>query len=519
MVCIAHIEVVKCQFVKIGSSIGQVIPINCSQICEIVPAILKGTLEEINLTGKGRGIMKTQINRRNFLSNTALGGLGLLILKGSRAAFSYEANEKLNVALIGVGGRGSWFVGTIPKLGTNVVAMCDVNERKASGSFKEIPEAKKYHDFRKMLEEMDKQIDAVIIATPDHTHAIAAATAIKMGKDVFCEKPLTHNLREARVLQQLAAKHKVATQMGNQGTSSEAFRRAVEIIQAGVLGEIRDVHAWNTGGGPGEQPYPSEAHDLPDYLKWDLWLGPAADRPYNSRWINGWHGWRDFGTCQLGNWASHTMNLPFKALKLDSLWKADSPVSGERVVRLQAEVSGFHKATFPKREIIHYDFPARGDLPPVRINWYNGGGLAPAPRGLMEKLMGRRLDWGDAGEKKWQDHAGCLIVGTKGMLHSTGHNMSFSLLPEEQFKDFQGPPPSLPRSRGHEREWLDACKGGPPAMSNFDYSGPLTQFVLLGNVATQFEQGLEFDPLTMKVVNFAPANEALRREYRQGWSL
>lgn len=463
--------------------------------------------------------MKTQINRRTFLSKTALGGLGLLVLKDSRAAFSYEANEKLNVALIGVGGRGTWFVGTIPKLGTNVVAMCDVNERKASGSFKEIPEAKKYHDFRKMLEEMDKQIDAVVIATPDHTHAVASATAMKMGKHVFCEKPLTHNLQEARVLQQLAAKHKVATQMGNQGTSSEAFRRAVEIIQADVLGEIRDVHAWNTGGGPGERPYPSEAHDLPDYLKWDLWLGPAADRPYNSRWINGWHDWRDFGTCQLGNWASHTMNLPFKALKLDSLWKAVEPVSGERRIRVQAEVSGFHEATFPKREIIHYDFPAREDMPPVRINWYNGPGHAPAPRALMEKLMGHKLDWGDAGEKRWQDHAGCLIVGTNGMIHSTGHNMSFRLLPEEKFKDFQGPPRSLPRSRGHEREWLDACKGGPPAMSNFDYSGPLTQFVLLGNVATQFEQRLDFDPLAMKIVNFSQANGALSREYRQGWSL
>ena len=207
--------------------------------------------------------MERQINRRNFIRNTALSSLGLLILKNNRSAFSYEANEKLGVALIGVGGRGSWFVGAIPRVGANVVAMCDVNERKASGSFKEIPEAKKYYDFRKMLEEMDKQIDAVVIATPDHTHAVASATAMKMGKHVFCEKPLTHNLHEARVLQETAVKCKVATQMGNQGTSSEAFRRAVEIVQAGVLGEIRDVHAWNTGGGPGELPYPSKVHDLP----------------------------------------------------------------------------------------------------------------------------------------------------------------------------------------------------------------------------------------------------------------
>ena len=463
--------------------------------------------------------MKWRINRRTFLRNSALSGLGLLTLKNSRSAFSYEANEKLNIALIGVGGRGRWFVGTIPKLGTNVVAMCDVNDRKAGLSFEEIPKAKKYHDFRKMLSEMDKQIDAVVIATPDHTHAVASAMAMKMGKHVFCEKPLTHNIREAHVLARIAAKCKVATQMGNQGTSSEAFRRAVELVQGGVLGEVRHVHAWNTGGGPGERPYPSKVHDLPDYLKWDLWLGPAASRPYNSRWLSGWHGWRDFGTCQLGNWASHTMNLPFKALKLDSLWKADTPVSDERLVRLRAEVSGFHRTTFPKWEIIRYDFPARGDMPPVRVNWYNGAGRAPGPRGMIEKMMGRRLDWGDAGEKRWQDHAGCLLVGTKGMLHSTGHNMSFSLLPEDRFKDFKGPERSLPRSRGHEREWLDACKGGPPAMSNFDYASPLTQFVLLGNVATLFDQKIEFDPLAMKIVNIPEANEALRREYREGWSL
>ncbi len=463
--------------------------------------------------------MKSRISRRAFLKSTALGGVGLLILKNSRAAFSYEANEKLNIALIGVGGRGRWFVSTIPKLGTNVVAMCDVNERKASLSFKDLPKAKKFYDFRKMLGEMDNQIDAVIIATPDHTHAAASSMAMKMGKHVFCEKPLTHNLHEARVLRETAAECKVATQMGNQGTSSEAFRRAVELVQAGVLGEVQEVHAWNTGGGPGKRPYPSKIHTLPDYLKWDLWLGPAAYRPYNSRWLNGWHGWRDFGTCQLGNWASHTMNLPFKALKLDSLWKADTSISAKRSIQLQAEVSGFHKATFPKWEIIRYDFPARGNMPPVRINWYNGAGRAPGPRDQIEEMMGRRLDWGDAGEKKWRDHAGCLLVGTKGMIHSTGHNMSFTLLPEDKFKDFERPAPSLPRSRGHEREWLDACKGGPPAMSNFDYAGPLTQFVLLGNVATLFEQKIEFDPLAMKIVNVAEANKALSREYRQGWLL
>ena len=463
--------------------------------------------------------MDLQINRRVFLKTTALAGLGMLILENSHSAYSYEANEKLNIALIGVGGRGRWFVGTIPKLGTNVVAMCDVNDKKAELSFKEIPQASKFHDFRKMLDEMNKDIDAVVVATPDHTHAVATAAAIQAGKGVYCEKPLTHNIKEARTLRELATKYKVATQMGNQGTSSEAFRRAVELVQGGVIGDVREVHAWNTGGGPGNQPIPTDEHPVPEYLHWDLWLGPAKYRRYNSRWVDWWHGWRDFGTGQLGNWASHTMNLPFKALRLNTLWNRQSGLSAKHLVRLEPEVSGVHKHTFPKWEIIHYDFPARGDIPPVRINWYNGPGQAPGPRVMIEQLLGRPLDWGDAGEKKWQDHAGCLLVGSKGMIHSTGHNMSFTLLPEEKFKDFEGPPRTLPRSRGHEWEWLQACRGGPAAMSNFDYAAPLAEFVLLGNVATLVGETIEFDPLAMKVVNSPQANTALEREYRQGWSL
>ena len=460
--------------------------------------------------------MKSKVDRRAFLKSAAFTGLGALFICDSRSAFSYEANDKLNIGLIGVGGRGRWFVGTMPKLDTNVVAMCDVNNHKAMLSFKEIPQARKFHDFRKMLDEMDKKIDAVVIATPDHTHAVAAAAAIRAGKGVFCEKPLTQNIKEARTLRKLAAQYKVATQMGNQGTSSEAFRRAVELIQAGVIGDVREAHAWNTGGGPGNRPLPTDEHPIPEYLKWDLWLGPAQYRKYNSRWLAGWHGWRDFGTGNLGNWASHTMNLPFKALRLDTLWNRQL---ADRIVKLTPEVSGVHKHTYPKWEIIHYDFPVRGDMPSVRINWYNGPGQAPGPRDMIEQMIDRRLDWGDAGEKKWKDHAGCLLIGSKGMIHSTGHNMSFTLLPEEKFKNFKGPPRMLPRARGHEREWLAACKGGPAPMSSFEYADPLAEFVLLGNVATLVGETIEFDPLRMKVLNNPQADAALGREYRQGWTL
>ncbi len=459
--------------------------------------------------------MPMRISRRTLLRSGILAGTGLVILKDNRLLASYEANEKVNVALIGVGGRGRWFVGTMPKI-SHVVAMCDVNERKASLSFEEVPQARKYHDFRKMLDEMDKQIDAVVVATPDNTHAVISARAIKMGKHVYCEKPLTHDIYEARTLRALAREHNVATQMGNQGTASRAFRRGVELIQAGVLGEVREVHAWNTGGGAGERPLPEEVHPIPDYLQWDLWLGPARERPYNSRWIE-WHTWRDFGTGELGNWGCHTMNVFFKGLRLDTLWQADA--EGDRTLHLDVEVSGVHQATFPNWEIVHYQFPARGQLPPVMVHWYNGNGRAPGPRAMIEEKMGRRLDWGDAGEKRWQDHAGCLVVGSEGMLHANGHNTEITLLPAEKFKDFEGPAESLPRSRGHENEWLDACKGGPKAMSNFDYGAPLAEFVLLGDLATLHGKSLTYDPPAMKITDLPEANAALRRQYRTGWTL
>lgn len=461
--------------------------------------------------------MATELTRRTLLRDTILCGAGLVILPNSRSVWSYEANDRVNVALVGVAGRGSWFSDTMPKL-ANVVAMCDVNDRRAAPYHQAIPQAKTYHDFRRMLDEMDKQIDAVTVATPDNTHAVISAAAIRRGKHVLCEKPLTHDVYEARTLRALAREYKVATQMGNQGTASRAFRRGVELIQAGVLGEVREVHAWNTGGGAGERPVPEDEHPVPDYLKWDLWLGPAKYRPYNSRWAE-WHTWRDFATGQLGNWACHTMNVFFKGLNLDSLWTAAAGEAANRTIRVAVELSGVHRASFPKWEIIRYSVPARGAMPAVTVNWYNGGGRAPGPRGKIEEMMGRKLDWGDAGEKKWQDHAGCLLVGTKGMLHANGHNTVVTLLPEAKFKDFEGPPSSLPRSRGHESEWLDACRGGPPAMSRFDYSAPLTEFVLLGNVATLFGKTIEYDPTAMSVVNLTEANAALKRDYRRGWSL
>jgi len=460
----------------------------------------------------------SRMNRRQFLTNTAFAGAGLLILKDSRSAFGYQANEKLNVAIIGPGGRGNWFVQTIPNLGENVVAMCDVNDRACAGAFKAIPKAKRYYDFRRMFDEMQDQIDAVTVSTPDNTHAVATAAAIRAGKGVLCEKPLTHDVAEARKLTQLAAQYKVPTQMGNQGTASQGYREAVDIIWSGALGEIREVHAWKDSGGQGHvDNLPTDAHPLPDYLKWNLWLGPAQWREFNSRWFK-WHTWRDFATGNLGNWGCHTMNVLFRGLRLDTLWQKGQ--SGKNNFTMEAEVSGYHKETFPKWEFIRSEFPARGDMPPVTVNWYNGIHYGPFPRKKIEELVERKLQWKVNTPDPWHDHAGCVLVGSKGVIHSNAHNTLFKLHPEAKFKDFTLEKRTLPRSRGHEREFFDACKGADQApLSNFNYAGPLAEFALLGNVATQFKGKLEYDPNQMKIVNNSQADTALKRDYRKNWSL
>ena len=458
--------------------------------------------------------MGSRIDRRGFLRRVANAGAGLVVLANSGSARGAPANGKLDIGLIGVGGRGTWFVNTMPKM-ANVVALCDVNAKKATVAYRKFPDLPKFHDFRQMLDKMGEGLDAVIIATPDHTHAVAAAAAMRAGKHVYVEKPLTRTVGESHTLRKLAARHKVATSMGNQGTASGQFRRAIELIRAGVIGTVREVHSWNDGGGPGRRKAPEGTPRVPPYLQWDLWLGPAAFRPFHPKWL-GWHGWRDFGTCQLGNWASHTQNLAFMALKVDTLWHAD-PATKPRI-RVEAKVDDVYPLSFPRWEHVQWHIPARGTLPPITFHWHSG--RRPGMRDQLEALMGRGLDWGDKGEKKWRDWAGCLICGTEGKIYATGHNATFTMLPEAKFKDIeQNSPQKLDRSRGHERDWLAACRGGKPAWARFGYAGPLTEFNMLGNVATRYAGELEFDPVECKIVNHPEADKALRPVYRKGWSL
>jgi predicted dehydrogenase len=461
--------------------------------------------------------MKHRIARRRFLQQMAVAGAGLTLLKSPSSVWSAQANNKLNIALVGIGGRGSWFAGHIPNLGENLVALCDVDDTKNPEAFQRLPKARKFRDFRRMLDEMGDGIDAVIVATPDHTHAVASAAAIRAGKHVFCEKPLTRTVHESRALRELAREHKVATSMGNQGTAAGPFRRALELIRDGAMGEIKEVHVWNSSGGADRRELPKDGGSAPEFLDWDLWLGPAPSRPYHRQWMQR-QLWREFGTGQLGNWGSHSANLAFMALKVQDLWLAAPASESQRLIRIEAKHSGINKLSCPKWEQVKWSLPSRAGFPPIAFTWHNGAGAGS--RDLLESLCQEELDWGDKKEKRWLDHGGAVIVGTKGSIRATEHNSSFRLLPHNEFQDMQTKTPEkVERSLGHEQDWLRACRGGPAAWANFDYADALNEFLLLGNVATQFERALEFDPLAMKIINDPEADALLRSDYRQGWKL
>ena len=464
--------------------------------------------------------MKRKLSRRGFLSRSAASAAGLLILRDSQSVRGVPANEKINVALVGIGGRGKWFLDTIPRM-ENVVALCDVDNRKlteaveAADSYEYLAKTKpkRYRDFRRVLNEMGNQIDAVIVATPDHSHAVIAATAMKRGKHVYVEKPIAHDVTEARALRHIAKQRKVATQMGNQGMASDSFRRTLELIEEGAVGEIREVHVWYIFGGPGPRERPKERPPVPEYLDWNLWLGPAPVRPYHPRYVSGWGAWRDFGTGMLGGGGSHSINLAFKALKLHALWEG-----AKGHIHVEAETPQRCIETFPGRQNLRFDFPARGPLPPVRMNWYNAPERELHRLGIwqrLERIAGRSLEW----KQGWTPRSGTLLVGSKGVVHTNAHNSLCALLPAGDFANSEGPPQKLPRVKSHQHEWIQGCKGGPLPLSNFDHSGPAMELLLLGNVATLVGQTLEFDPVAMRVVNNAEADALLRPEHRQGWSL
>jgi predicted dehydrogenase len=444
-------------------------------------------------------------SRRNFLRVSAAAGSGVLFLTNSRLAFAAEANQKLNVAFVGVGGQGRSNLDNIARQGENIAALCDVDQVRAADTFKKYPDAGRFTDFRRMLDQA-KSIDAVVVSTPDHTHAVAVLAALRRGKPVFCEKPLTRTVYEARVLRAAALKHNVPTQLGNQGSSENRLRRAVELTRGGVIGQVTQAHVWFDGGN-GPQKRPTDTPPVPATLDWDLWVGPAPYRPYHSAYLPAsWRSWRAFGSGIVGDFGCHTGNIMFHALELARLWNDAASQGGEkRVLRVEGHASEIDPEGYPRSSRVIVQCPARGKLPPVTLTIY--AKEKPAEDLMLGYPQGR---WGD------------LLVGDKGSLYSDcPWNTRYFLLPEKQFDGFTGgPPETLPRARGgHHREWLDACKGQGKTFAGFEVGGPLSELMQLANVAAQVEGPFSYDVLNGRVLDHSKADELLRRPYRDGWNL
>ncbi len=471
------------------------------------------------------------IQRRKFLKSSAVLAATTIVpmrplyARGESAATSTAANEKLHIAGIGVGGRGGAHVET--SLRENLVAACDAVDGAVAGCLAHVERAyrqrnikaplpKPFADYRQMFDAMEKQIDAVFVATPDHHHAPASMMAIRRGKHVYCEKPLTHSIFEARQLTLAAREHKVATQMGNQGRAGEGWRVLCEVIWAGMIGNVQEVHVWTDRPGipsrfwwPQGGTRPPGSDPVPKGLHWDVWLGPAPERPYLDTYKEGkfkgkrvyqpfvWRGWWDFGTGALGDIGCHAMSGIFSALKIQhaaATW-------------LVKDTGDTTDEMFPSASIIGWEIPARGDMPPCKIFWYDGGMYPPKDVGELPA------------DKEYPDN-GMIVVGDKGKLSVYGEGPR--LIPESRMKDFKKPAPVIPRCQSdHFGEWVTACKGGRAPFSNFDHAGPLTEMVLLGNLALRAGPGkrVEWDGPNLKVTNLPELNRFVKREYRSGWTL
>jgi len=450
-----------------------------------------------------------KISRREFMGCSAAAAAGLMIVPrhvlGGRG---FQApSDTLSIGCVGAWGRGA---GDIEGVSTeNIVAICDVDDEmivRLLKSDRNTPEhqakyekANKYRDFRVMLDK-EKNLDAVVVATPDHTHAVIAMAAIKRGKHVYVEKPLTHTVKEARLMALAAMKANIVSQMGNQGHAKEGARLLNEWLWDGAIGPVSEVHVWtNRPIWPQGIDAPQEIPSCPSSLDWDLWLGPSPRRHYHPAFHPfAWRGWWDFGTGAVGDMGAHLIDQPFWALNLGA------PKT------IQASSTKYTKDSFPVAEIITYEFPARGTLPPVKLVWYDGG-LLPARPEVLE--TGRMM--GD-------DGGGCLFVGKAGMILCGTYGENPRLLPEKLMKEYKRPDKTIPRSPGIHEEWIAAIKESKKSTTDFSYAGPLTEMMLLGNIALKMQEQravLQWDAEKMEFPNFPEANQFLHMEYRPGWEL
>lgn len=455
------------------------------------------------------------LNRRSFIGQTGA-GLGAALFAGPAILRGQNLNSKIRLASIGVGGKGTSDVIENAACGLDVVALCDVDDAALRQMSEKFPKARKFKDFRKMLEEMDKEIDAVTVSTPDHVHGVASIMAMNLGKHIFCQKPLTQTVWESRLMRGLAKDKQLATQMGNQGSAGPGLRRAVELIQAGVVGKPLELHVWtNRPIWPQGLDRPAGEDPIPAALDWDLWLGPAAVRPFKKDVYHNfkWRGWTDFGTGALGDIACHAVNMPFRALKLGYPTRVECELA-----------SRAHAETYPLTSRVRFDFPAREGWPPLKFWWYDGapGGdfkpLRPDPDLVREIVdLCKKLPGG-----------GCLVVGDKGRFFaSDDHGVGGHLLLNGEkayvacdvHEACIAIPQTIPRSPGHNREWVDMIQGGAPAYSNFEVAAYLTETILIGCIAQQLGEGkpMDWDGPNMKSTNLAEAAQLVKRTYRSGW--
>ena len=455
-----------------------------------------------------------EITRRQFVG-TAAGAAAIAafnivprhVLGGPGAPT--PPSGKINLAVIGVGGQGGSDLNQFARYGANVVALCDADWREeransAAANFKKFDQAKKFKDFRVMLDEMDKQIDAVLVGIPDHSHSVAAMAAIKRGKHVYCEKPLAHSVWEVRKLMDAAKQHKVISQLGNQGHSFDTIRTFCEWVWDGAIGQVHTIHA-GCGSRYSEianLPRLAEKHEVPPGLEWDVWLGPAAYRPYHPLYLPGsWRRWTPFGTGVTGDWTCHVVDPVFWALDLGAPATVKAEVMDYDPVK--------YADTFPRGSVIEYHFPANSKRGPVTMFWHEGDNKIPRPDEFPEG--------------KPFPQTGAVVEGDKGKIVYGSHGAGgVQIIPKEKADAYKKPPKSLPRApeNSHYLEWLTAIKEGRPANSDFSYGGPLTELALLGVIAIRHPgQELKWDGPNMRITNNADANRMLTPTFREGWSL
>ncbi len=460
-------------------------------------------------TKKNPSKKASQVTRREFLGASATTAAGLMIIPrhvlGGPGITA--PSDTLNIGCVGVGGKGTSDIWSVSS--ENVVALCDVDDTHMADFLKHkhndpqnqlmYDKANKYRDFRIMLEK-EKNLDAITVSVPDHNHAVIAMMAIKKGKHTFVQKPLTHTIKEARLLTKAAKEAKVVTQMGNQGHAGEGARLINEWIWDGAIGDVREVHVWtNRPIWPQGIDAPKEIPSVPSTLDWNIWLGPAPFRPYHPALCHFvWRGWWDYGTGALGDMGAHLLDQPFWALKLGY------PIS------VQASSTKYTKDSYPLAEVVTYEFPQRGDMPPVKLTWYDGGLMPPRPHDIEPGRM-----MGDEG-------GGVLFVGDKGHLMCSTYGQNPRLIPETKMQEYERPEKTIPRSPGIHEEWIEAIKAGKKSTTDFTYSAVLTEGMLLANIAVRVQDKytkLEWNGEKMEFTNLPEANQYLHTEYRPGWSL